>query len=182
MSPSIANTSVPWPLRWLRHGANHVQVVMMMTMFVSFILQIFFRYVVNKPVAWTDELCVITWIWGILWGAAFVMRNREDIRFDVLTSHVSRPVKRGLTVAASLAVVVILLISLPSAWNYISFMKVEDSPAFGIRMDHYFSIYMAFVVAMVVRHAYIGIEALNDRLYDDPEDTPALPVAAGEAA
>jgi TRAP-type C4-dicarboxylate transport system permease small subunit len=175
--------TTPWPLRWLRHGANHVQVVMMATMFVSFILQIFFRYVVNKPVAWTDEICVIMWIWGILWGASFVTRNREDIRFDVLTSHVSRPVKRGLTVAASAAVVVILLISLPSAWSYISFMKVEDSPALGIRMDHYFSIYMAFVVAMVVRHLYIGVEALRDRLYDDADDQAQKPSeAAGEVA
>jgi C4-dicarboxylate transporter DctQ subunit len=168
-------------LRWLRMGANHVQVVMMATMFVSFILQIFFRYVVNKPVAWTDELCVITWIWGILWGASFVMRSREDIRFDVLTSHVSRPVKRGLTVAASLSVVAILLVSLPSAWSYVSFMKVEDSAALGIRMDHFFSIYLAFVVAMIVRHTYIGFEAIRDRLYDDDEG-PALPVLAKEVA
>jgi C4-dicarboxylate transporter, DctQ subunit len=28
------------------------------------------------------------WIWGILWGASFVMSNRDDIRFDVLTGHV----------------------------------------------------------------------------------------------
>lgn len=179
----MSESTTPWLLRWLRHGANHVQVVMMATMFVSFILQIFFRYVVNKPVAWTDELCVITWIWGILWGASFVTRNREDIRFDVLTSHVSRPVKRALTVAASAAVVVILLISLPSAWSYISFMKVEDSPALGIRMDHYFSIYMAFVVAMVVRHLYIGIEALLDRLYDDANEEAQRPSeVTGEVA
>lgn len=170
-----------WLLRWLRTGANHVQVLMMATMFVSFILQIFFRYVVNKPVAWTDELCVITWIWGILWGASFVMRNREDIRFDVLTSHVSRKTKRGLTVAASLSIVVIMLISLPSAWAYISFMKVEDSPALGIRMDHFFSIYLAFVVAIVVRHLTIGIEAIQDRLYDDEEPAPQA-AAPGEAA
>lgn len=180
-STTSAGASAQRMLRWLRMGANHVQVVMMVTMFVSFILQIFFRYVVNKPVAWTDEICVITWIWGILWGASFVTRNREDIRFDVLTSHVSRSVKRGLTVAASIPVVVILLISLPSAWSYISFMKVEDSPALGIRMDHYFSIYMAFLVAMVVRHTHIGIEALQDRLYDD-EEAPTLPTAAKDVA
>jgi C4-dicarboxylate transporter, DctQ subunit len=164
----------PWRLlSWLQLGAHHVQVVMMTAMFVCFILQIFFRYVVNKPVPWTDEVCVITWIWGIFWGASFVTRNREDIRFDVLTSHVSRPLKRGLTVVASLAVVVILLISLPSAWSYISFMKVEDSPSLGIRMDHYFSIYLAFVAAMVVRHAYIGVQALRDQLYDDAESLKA---------
>ena len=152
----------------LRHGANHVQVVMMATMFMAFIVQIFFRYAMNQPLAWTEEVCVISWIWGILWGASFVTRNREDIRFDVLTSHVARPVKRFFTVLASLAVVAVLLVSLPSAWSFVTFMKVEKSAALGIRMDHFFSIYIAFVVAMVLRHAWIGIEAARDRLYDDP--------------
>jgi TRAP-type C4-dicarboxylate transport system permease small subunit len=167
-------------LNWLRHGANHVQVAMMAVMFISFILQIFFRYVLNKPVAWTDEVCVITWTWGILWGASFVMRNREDIRFDVLTSHVSRPVKRGVTVLASVAIVAILIVSMPATWSYITFMKVEDSASLGIRMDLFFSIYLAFAAAMIVRHTYIGIEALRGRLYDDDDAT--VSVAAKDAA
>ena len=158
-------------LHWLQLGANHVLVLMMATMFVSFILQIAFRYVFNKPVAWTDELCVLMWIWGILWGASFVMRNREDIRFDVLSGHVTRPVKRGLAVIASAAVVLILLVSLPATWSFIRFMKVEDSASLGIRMDLFFSIYIAFVLAMVVRHTHIGIQALRDRLVEDEAST-----------
>ncbi|HEX5736874.1 MAG TPA: TRAP transporter small permease subunit, partial [Hydrogenophaga sp.] len=133
----------------------------------AFILQITFRYVLNKPVAWTEEVCVITWIWGILWGASFVMSNREDIRFDVLTGLLSRQTRRWLTVVASMSVVTILLISLPSAWSYVTFMKVESTASLGIRMDHLFSIYIAFVVATVVRHAHIGIEAARNRLIDD---------------
>ncbi len=165
-------------LRWLRLGANHVLVLMMATMFVSFILQIGFRYVSNKPLAWTDEVCVLMWLWGILWGASFVMSNRDDIRFDVLTGHVPRGAKRALTVVASAAVVAILLLSLPAAWSYITFMKVEDSASLGIRMDFFFSIYIAFVIAMVVRHAHLGIEALRDRLFDDePAMEPAKEAA-----
>lgn len=165
-------------LRWLRLGANHVLVLMMATMFVSFILQIGFRYVSNKPLAWTDEVCVLMWLWGILWGASFVMSNRDDIRFDVLTSHVPRGVRRVLTVVVSAAIVAILLVSLPASWSFISFMKVEDSAALGIRMDFFFSIYIAFVVAMVVRHAWLGIEAMRNRLFDDENAAEAAKEAA----
>lgn len=165
-------------LRWLQLGANHVLVLMMATMFVSFILQIGFRYISNKPLAWTDEVCVLMWLWGILWGASFVMSNRDDIRFDVLTSHVPRGVRRVLTVVVSAAIVAILLLSLPASWSFISFMKVEDSAALGIRMDLVFSIYIAFVVAMVLRHAWLGIEAVRGRLFDDePADGPAKEAA-----
>jgi len=152
---------------WLRARAENVLVLMMVAMFAAFILQIVFRYALNLPVGWTDEVCVIAWLWGILWGASFVTRNREDIRFDMLYSHVPRQARRAMSVLGSAAIVVLLLISLPASWSYVTFMKVEYSSSFHIPMNWLFSIYIVFVLAMVVRHAFIAWDALHDRLVDD---------------
>jgi TRAP-type C4-dicarboxylate transport system permease small subunit len=164
-------------LRWLRLGANHVLVLMMAAMFVAFILQVAFRYSLNLPLAWTDEVCTIVWLWGILWGASFVMRNREDIRFDMLYNVLPRRLRRGFTLAASLLIVALLLISLPATWSYVSFMKVESSASLQIPMNWMFSIYPVFVVAMVVRHVLIAWDALNNRLV---EDEPPAPTEAAQ--
>ena len=152
---------------WLRARAENALALMMAAMFVSFILQVFFRYVINLPVAWTEEVCVIGWLWGILWGAGFVTRNSEDVRFDTVYGLMPRGVKRVFTVVASTAIVVILALSLPGAWSYVSFMKVEKSASLGIRMDWMFSIYIAFVLAVIARHARIVVEAVQGRLVDD---------------
>jgi C4-dicarboxylate transporter DctQ subunit len=152
---------------WLRARAENVLALLMAAMFVSFILQIVFRYVINLPVAWTEEVCVIGWLWGILWGAGFVTRNSEDVRFDMVYGLMPRRVKRVFTVVASAAIVVILAISLPGAWSYVSFMKVEKSASLAIRMDWMFSIYIAFVLATIARHARIVVEAVRGRLVDD---------------
>ena len=53
-------------------------------MFLAFIVQIAFRYLLNFPIGWTSELTVITWLWLVLWGAAFVVPEREEIRFDLI--------------------------------------------------------------------------------------------------
>ena len=152
---------------WLRARAENLLALMMAAMFVSFILQVVFRYVLNLPVAWTEEVCVIGWLWGILWGASFVTRNSEDVRFDMVYGLMPRRVKRVFTIASSVAIVAILAGSLPGAWSYVSFMKVEKSASLGIRMDAMFSIYIAFVLAMITRHARIAAEAVRDRLVDD---------------
>lgn len=154
-------------IRWLRRGAEAVLVLMMAAMFLAFILQVVFRYALNWPVGWTDEVCTLVWLWGILWGASFVMRNREDIRFDMLYSHLPRPLRRGFTVVASGAAVGLLLLSLPASWAYVRFMKVESTASFGIPYDWVFSIYIVFVLAMVVRHAGIVWDALRGRLVED---------------
>ncbi len=154
-------------IAWLRRGAEAVLVLMMAAMFVAFILQVVFRYVMNLPVGWTDEVCTLVWLWGILWGASFVLRNREDIRFDMVYSHLPRRVRRAFTVVASACAVLLLLVSLPATWSYVTFMKVESSASFGIPLNWVFSIYVVFVVAMSVRHAGIAWDALHGRLVED---------------
>ena len=159
--------AMPRVLAWLRTRAENMLALMMAAMFTAFILQIVFRYFINLPVAWTEEVCVIAWIWGILWGAAFVTRNSEDVRFDMLYGAMPRRAKRGFTVVASAAIVVILLISLPGAWSYVTFMKVEKTASLGIPLNWLFSIYIAFALATIARHTRIALEALRGRLVDD---------------
>ena len=45
----------------LRQAAEAVLVLLMAAMFVAFILQVVFRYALNLPVGWTDEVCTIAW-------------------------------------------------------------------------------------------------------------------------
>ena len=54
----------------LRRWAETLMALMMAVMFTTFIAQVVFRYVLNMPLGWTDELSTLVWLWGILWGAS----------------------------------------------------------------------------------------------------------------
>ncbi len=151
----------------LRRVAEGVMVAMMAIMFTAFIAQVLFRYVLGLPLAWSEEICNFIWLWGILWGASFVMRNHEDIRFDMLYSMMPRKIKRAATALSSSLIVLLLVLSLPATWSYISFMKVEKSAAMGIPMHLVFGLYLVFVLAMCVRHAGIAFNAWRNRLTED---------------
>jgi C4-dicarboxylate transporter, DctQ subunit len=161
---SIKSLEMPESIRRFAEG---VLVVMMAIMFTAFIAQVVFRYVLNLPLAWSDEICNFVWLWGILWGASFVMRSHEDIRFDMLYNLMPRPVKRALTLFASSAIVILLMLSLPNTWSYISFMKVEKSAALGIPMNWVFGLYLVFVIAMCIRHLCIVLNAFRNQLTED---------------
>ncbi|MEN9995236.1 MAG: hypothetical protein RL462_12 [Pseudomonadota bacterium] len=154
-------------MRLLRQLSEGVMVVLMATMFTAFIAQVVFRYVLNLPLAWSDEICNFIWLWGILWGASFVMKNHEDIRFDMLYNLMPRALKRSLTTISSFVIVGLLLASLPATWSFIDFMKVEKSAALGIPMNWVFGLYLVFTVAMCIRHLDIGFNALRNRLTED---------------
>ena len=91
-------------------------------MFVSFLLQIGFRYLLNRPLGWTDEVTVLCWVWLVLWGAAFILSDKDEIRFDIVYGLVSSRTRRTFTILSSLVLVALFAISLPAAWSYVVFM------------------------------------------------------------
>src|SRR3954463_10726132 len=152
---------------WLQRRANDLAVVLIGLMFLSFLLQIAFRYVLNQPLGWTEEVTVLCWVWVVLWCAALVLSDREEIRFDIVYTLVPKGVQRAFTVLSSVAFVVLLLWSLPASWNYVAFMKREHTAYLHMRLDVMYFVYLIFVVVTVAKHLHLAWRALNDRLLDD---------------
>ena len=161
---------------WLRRRAENVVAALFAVMFVAFILQIVFRYFFNFPVGWTTELTLICWLWMVLLGSAFVLKESEEIRFDLIYSAVSPRTRRAMGVVMGVALVVLYAMSLPAAIRYVSFMKVEKSSYLHIRLDYLYSIYVIFAVAIIVRYAWMVWQLPRGR---DPAASDGTEVASG---
>jgi C4-dicarboxylate transporter DctQ subunit len=160
-----------WPraletVRWLRRRAENVAALLLLVMFLSFMLQIVARYVFNYPLGWTDEVSVLAWVWCTLWGAAFVLRERDEVRFDVFYSAVSERTRCVFTVITGVATILLFAIALPAVIAYVTFLKVERSAYLGVRLDYLYSIYVVFAVAVIVRYAALTWAALRGRAPD----------------
>lgn len=138
----------------LRHGANGVAAGLLAVIFVAFILQIALRYVFDWPVGWTAELSLVAWLWLVLWGAAFVLKDDEEIRIELLDVLAPGRLRLLAQALGSVAIVVLFGMSLPASWDYVSFMKVEKTSYLKIRVDVLYAIYIVFVVAVIARHLW----------------------------
>ena len=156
---------------WLSRRAENVLVLMLGAMFAVFILQIVFRYLLNLPIGWTHEISVIMWLWLVLFGTAFVVRDNEEIRFDILYSAVNQRWRRVLVVASAVILIVLFGISLPAVIDYVMFMKVEKTAYLKIRFDWLYSIYAIFAVATIVRQFWLGYQAIWGRGVDEFDPT-----------
>ena len=162
-------------IRLLRRLADGVAVALMVTMFASFLLQIFFRYVLDRPLGWTEEVTVLCWVWVVLWSASFIVADREEVRFDIVYSAVPRRVRRAFTVVTSLALVALLAASLPATWKYVTFMKREHSAYLHMRFDVLYSIYLVFAVVCIARQLRLAWRAFRT------DDLQVTGEAAGDA-
>jgi TRAP-type C4-dicarboxylate transport system permease small subunit len=160
---------------WLYRRAENILAALLGVMFVAFLVQIVFRYFFSFPVGWTSELTVAAWLWMVLWGSAFVLRESEEIRFDLIYSSVGPRARCAMGILMSVALVALYGLSFPAVWNYVTFMKVERSSYLHVRLDWMYSIYILFAAAVIVRYLWILWRLLRGKKQDlDASDPTAV--------
>lgn len=146
---------------WLGRGAEALLALVLASLFVTFLVQIVFRYFLNLPLGWTIEYVSIAWLWGILFGYAFVTSDREIIRLDIVYGAVPAPVRRAMDIFTGLTCAAIFLWSLPKVWDYVTFMAIERTAYMRIRFDYVFAIYVPFAISVALRSLINVWEAIR---------------------
>ncbi|MCP1199512.1 TRAP transporter small permease [Notoacmeibacter sp. MSK16QG-6] len=142
-------------IKLLRGFAEAVPAVLLAAMFISFIIQVFMRYVMDSPVGWTVEVCVISWLWILLWGQSVSASETDEIRFDIFYSSVPDSVRRWFRVVFSLLLVGIYAWSLPALWDFVTFMKIQETSYLDIGFNWVYSIALIFSAVTILRYLWI---------------------------
>jgi TRAP-type C4-dicarboxylate transport system permease small subunit len=89
------------------HGALAANLGFMTALvFVS----VLFRYVLNRPIAWTEELASLLFAWLTFVGAYVGFRTQSHIRIDTLTIFLPAPFRRGIRALGDLCVLALLVV------------------------------------------------------------------------
>ncbi len=155
------NRTIPGVAAWIQRRSENLIATLLGVMFVAFILQIVFRYFFGLPTGWSTELSLLCWLWMVLWGAAFALKEKDEIRLDLLLGVVGPRTRRALAAGVALATVVLYGMSLPAATRYVAFMKVERSSYLDIRLDWLYSVFVIFTVAIVLRYLWLLLGAVR---------------------
>ena len=140
-------------MKWLKSAANAIGGGLFLTLFSVFVIQVTARFGFNKPLAWTDELAVILYVWIILWAAAFVVPEREHVVFDLLWNSASQRARQAMQIIGNLLIGSLALCAIPACWDYVYFMKREGTPVLGLPFMWVFLPFVFLLVALVFRSA-----------------------------
>lgn len=138
-------------MRWFTRVANVVGGGLFVALFVVFVVQITARFGFNKPLAWTDEVAVILYIWVILWSCALVVPEREHVVFDLVWNSVGRRARQAMRVVGNLLIGGLAAAALPASWDYVRFMAREGTPVLNLPFMWVFLPFVVLMAAIVVR-------------------------------
>ena len=139
-------------LPWYKRLAQAVSTLSLGAVFVLFIYGVGMRYLLNRPVSWTDEAVTVLTVWSVLWTSAFVLRWSEHISFDIVFVNLAPARQRLMLLVANVAFVVLMLMALPGMVDYTLFLWREKTDMLEMRLDFVYAIFPIFFIAIVLRH------------------------------
>lgn len=139
------------PVARLRHVADRGASAMFAAVFLIFNYKIFTRYFEHDEAVWADEILVILFIWIIFWTQAFVVRDRDQISFDIVVRLLPAQGKRVAALARYTLIGGIFVYVLPGSLGYIRFLWREHTPVLNLPLDWVYSCFGLFLVAVIVR-------------------------------
>ena len=160
--------------RWFTRGFDFIAAAMLAAMFLTFLLQIFSRYVLLTPFGWTLELCLILWVWIVFFGCAFLVREQDHVSFDLFYLMTPTKVQRVLAMISAIAIVVGMAWALLPTWDYIDWMKIRKTTTVRnpltdqkIPMRTIFSIYGIFMIVIIARYGWKIVILLKGKAVED---------------
>lgn len=162
-------THAPAPhrlLRGLKLAVDAVGIVLFLVAFFGFIVQVFFRYALNQPLAWTEEFTMIFFIWAVFWAAAFMVRIKGHVSFDVVYDVLPPGARRWCAIISMAFLLVAFLALIPATWDYMMFLTRKKSPVLRVPMWSVYGSYFIFIVAFTAQAGW-RLWALCSRRWEE---------------
>ena len=130
-------------------------------MFLTFILQVFFRYVINHPLTWTQEVIVVTFVWTVLLGTCFTMRRHAHVKFTLIYDKLNPQIAALFRMIGNLLIIITFVLLVIPSFKYTSFVAFQKTAVFRISYRWVFLPFVYFVISTI---GYIGSEIKEDLL------------------
>ncbi len=96
--------------RGLDAVAKWICIVLVFLMTAEVLTAVFFRYVLNAPIKWGEELARFIMVWAGLLGISIALRDREHIGLEMLTSRLSGRLLCLVKLIVNLMIFIFLLV------------------------------------------------------------------------
>lgn len=116
-------------------------------MAVLVFLQVLFRYVLDAPLDWSEEMSTFAFAWMCMLGASVGIRYDEHPRLDVLLVLLPRFTQKIAKVVVNLSIMFMLIILLVYGTKFTLAMRMQSTAALGYSVSF---VYMILPISAVI--------------------------------
>ena len=137
----------------------YLPVASFIIMFLVFIIQVFFRYVIRHPLTWSMEVTVIGFIWAVVFGACYTMRQRSHIKFTMIYDRLKPRPAALFRLLGNIIIVGTFTSLIYASFKFSFFIAFQKTPVFRISFTYF---YLPFVYFLCSISVYTITEIIED--------------------
>lgn len=115
-------------------GIGYICILFLATMTAVVILGVFFRYVLNFPLSWPEEMSRYLMIWIAFLAASIPLRKGEHVAMQVVIQALPVALRKIIKVLLDLMILVFLVVLTKEGLALAFFAAPQTSPALGFSM------------------------------------------------
>jgi len=107
---------------------------------VVVLLQVIFRYILNFPLAWSDEAARFLLIWIAILGGAIAIKRKENFVIDVVVKKYPEKVQKNIQFVINVFLFSLIFdVMIAKGVYLINLGSLQISPALHMRMSYIYS-------------------------------------------
>jgi TRAP-type C4-dicarboxylate transport system permease small subunit len=120
------------------------------SMLVSGLAQVAFRYLINRPLSWTEEMARFSFVWIVFLGAALGVHYASHLGVDVLLNSLKPRLRLAIVTLTQGLVLAMLVVLIRESVEVSVFNMAQISPALELPMGIPYTALPAGFVLMLV--------------------------------
>lgn len=128
-----------------------ISAILFFVAFALFIVGVVFRYGLNQPIVWSEELISTLFIWMVFWALSLSIGIKKQISFPLVYDSLSSRGRRIAALTASTLATVLFALAIPATLEFTSYIGRERTAALGIPLSFVYISFALFVISVPVR-------------------------------
>ncbi len=115
--------------RSINHWIEYLLFGLGFTMAIIVAVQVFFRYVLNQSLFWSEELARFLLVWLTFFGASVAYYRKANPGIDILYSRMSSSIRKTSAVLVHLASIMLFCVMIFYGCQFAYFIRLQITPA-----------------------------------------------------
>jgi TRAP-type C4-dicarboxylate transport system permease small subunit len=143
--------------RTLQFILDAISAILFIVMFLMFIIEVVFRYVLNDPISWSIELIMVCFLVMLFWTASVGVPLSRHISFNIVYAALPPQGRRIFLVVGNLVGLGVLAASVPGVLDIGFFEQRESTPILHVPFSVFYLTFALFVISFCIRLVFVMV-------------------------
>jgi TRAP-type C4-dicarboxylate transport system permease small subunit len=142
----------------LNDVVKYMAAILLGAMTILVFLQVLFRYVLNHPLDWSEELSSFAFVWMALLGASIGLKRNEHPRLDLVINLFPKKIQNVVMGIYNLGILFLLLVLCIYGGKLTISMKAQLTAALEYSVSF---VYAVLPISAAIMFIHLAIQTLN---------------------